>query len=348
MMNEQKKVTVVIPNLNGMNYLEGCLTSLRKQSEQSFETILIDNGSSDGSVPYVREHFPEVKVRAYHRNTGFCHAVNDGILLADTPYVLLLNNDTVCREDLLKNLLSAMEEGGREVFSCCAKLVSMKDPGRIDDAGDFVCALGWAFARGKGMPSSDFTRQEECFACCAAAAMYRRDAFRRVGLFDEKHFAYLEDIDIGWRARRLGMRNLYVPSALVFHAGSATTGSRHNEFKVRQAAGNSLYMLWKNMPAWQLLLNGPMIMAGILIKAAYFARLGLGKAYLSGLGRGFSLIRGIRAGSGCPAGMQLKERMKDAAILMEEDGAQDPRLQALWKIQLQLFRGLPLLLENRR
>lgn len=144
------------------------------------------------------------------------------------------------------------------------------------------------------------------------------------------------------------MRNLYVPSALVFHAGSATTGSRHNEFKVRQAAGNSLYMLWKNMPAWQLLLNGPMIMAGILIKAAYFARLGLGKAYLSGLGRGFSLIRGIRAGSGCPAGMQLKERMKDAAILMEEDGAQDPRLQALWKIQLQLFRGLPLLLENRR
>lgn len=346
MMNEKKKITVVIPNLNGMKYLEGCLGSLRRQSEQDFETILIDNGSSDGSVEYVRSGFPEVKVRAYHRNTGFCHAVNDGILLAKTPYVLLLNNDTVLSEDLLKNLLSAMEEGGGKVFSCCSKLVSMKEPDRLDDAGDYVCALGWAFARGKGQSSDLYSSEEECFASCAAAALYRREVFEEIGLFDEKHFAYLEDIDIGWRAKRLGYRNLYVPSAVVYHAGSATSGSRYNEFKVRQSSGNNLYMLFKNMPIWQLAFNAPMIIAGILIKSAYFVKMGFGKAYFSGLFRGIRMTSGLRPGSGAPLTEPMQIRMKNAGFCMRQPS--EPKLSALLKIQTELFRGLLLLTKTRR
>ncbi len=346
MMNDKKKITVVIPNLNGMKYLEGCLESLRKQTWQGFETILIDNGSSDGSVEYVRSCFPEVRVRAYHRNTGFCHAVNDGILLAKTPYVLLLNNDTVLDEDLLKNLLSAMEEGGGKVFSCCSKLVSMKQPDQLDDAGDYMCALGWAFARGKGLSSSLYNTEEECFASCAAAALYRREIFGQIGLFDEKHFAYLEDIDIGWRAKRLGYRNLYVPAAIVYHAGSATSGSRYNDFKVRQAAGNSLYMNYKNMPLWQLALNAPMITAGILIKAVYFTKKGFGKAYLSGLARGIGLMRGVRPGSGAPVTEQMQIRMKNAGFCRKP--SEEPKLSALIRIQIELFRGLLLLTKTRR
>jgi len=346
MMNEMKKVTVVIPNLNGRKYLEGCLSSLREQSFRAFDTILLDNGSSDGSVEYVRKNFPEVKVRAYRENTGFCHAVNDGILLSKTPFVLLLNNDTAFGPDLLKNLLSAMERGGEKVFSCCAKLVSMKEPDKLDDAGDFVCALGWAFARGKGRDSSLYVREEECFACCAAAALYRRSILEEIGLFDEKHFAYLEDIDIGWRARTRGYVNLFVPKAIVFHAGSATSGSRYNDFKVRQAAGNSLYTIYKNMPLWQLVLNAPGILSGILVKGLYFAKKGFGKAYVAGLLRGIRLTATADAGQGPEISPSLQHRMEKADF--PESTGRRAAPGTLLRIQAELFRSLFLLLQSWR
>ena len=341
-----KKVTVVIPNLNGMKYLGDCLLSLRRQSMQNFDIILLDNGSTDGSVAYVRQHFPEVRVRAYRENTGFCHAVNDGILLARTPYVLLLNNDTVCGREMLRALLDACEEGGDQVFSCCAKLISLREPDRLDDAGDYFCALGWAFARGKGKSARLYSRQEECFACCAAAALYRREVFDRIGLFDEKHFAYLEDMDIGWRAKAAGYRNLYVPAAHVLHAGSATSGSRYNDFKVRQASGNNLYMIVKNMPSWQLALNAPSLAAGILIKAVWFAKKGFGRAYLSGLGRGLSMIRGIRAGDGpvCTSGMSERR----SAAGMSERPVWKKSVRSCMRIQLDMLKGLILLAETWR
>lgn len=345
-MSDMKKITVVIPNLNGMKYLEGCLSSLRNQSEQSFDTILIDNGSGDGSVEYVRKHYPEVKVRAYRRNTGFCRAVNDGILLAKTPYVFLLNNDTVLEKDVLRTLLSAIERGGGRVFSCCARLVSLSDPGKMDDAGDFFCAFGWAFARGKGKSSSLYGREEDCFASCAAAALYRKDIFDRIGLFDERHFAYLEDIDIGFRAKVCGYRNLYVPSATVLHAGSATSGSRYNEFNVRQAAGNNLYMIWKNMPVWQLAVNAPLFLAGTVVKAAYFAKKGLLRPYLRGLTEGLSKTKGIPAGQGpaWPNAIRERRRMAGMTELPSEKGSLLCRI----KIQMDMLRGLVPLLETWR
>ena len=170
-----KDITIVIPNLNGMRWLEGCLGSLRKQTDRDFETILIDNGSDDGSVDFVRESFPEVKVRAYHRNTGFCRAVNAGIRMSRSRYVLLLNNDTVCSERMVEELHRAMDADEKR-FSCAAKMIRLSDPSVLDDAGDFYCALGWAFARGKGQDAGRYSGAQEIFACCAAAAIYRRSA----------------------------------------------------------------------------------------------------------------------------------------------------------------------------
>ena len=144
-----KSITIVIPNYNGMKFLQGCLDSLREQTDQDFETVMIDNGSSDESVSYVRENYPEVKIRAYHRNTGFCAAVNAGIRLSRAPYVLLLNNDVVCGPDMVAQLHHAIARR-EDTFSCCAKLIQMYDPTKLDDAGDYYSALGWAFARGKG------------------------------------------------------------------------------------------------------------------------------------------------------------------------------------------------------
>ena len=282
------KVTVVIPNWNGMAYLENCLLSLQDQTMKDFGIILIDNGSEDGSVDFVRERFPAVRIRAFHRNTGFCRAVNEGIRLCGTPYVILLNNDTVCDRHFVEKLYEAISER-EDTFSVASRMMQMDDPGRIDDAGDFYCAFGWAFADGRGLDASRRARPRKVFASCAGAAIYRTDLVIELGMFDERHFAYLEDIDIGWRALRAGYVNRYEPGAAVLHAGSATTGSAYNPFKTKLAAANSVYIIRKNMPVWQIVLDLPLILAGFMVKTVFFLRKGLAGEYLAGLLRGLKL-----------------------------------------------------------
>lgn len=280
--------TVVIPNLNGMRYLKGCLDSLMTQSRQDFSVILIDNGSVDGSADYVELHYPGVTVRRYETNRGFCCAVNEGIRMADTPYVILLNNDTACETSFVENLVAAMEEK-KDCFSCASRMVRMDDPERMDNGGDYYCAFGWAYAWGKGRPAVRYDKRREIFSACAGAAIYRRSVFDEIGLFDEAHFAYLEDVDIAYRARIAGYRNFYIPEAVVRHVGSATSGSVYNEFKIQYSSRNSVYLIYKNMPWLQILLNLPFLTVGFLIKMIFFARKGYFKEYAAGLGEGFRL-----------------------------------------------------------
>jgi GT2 family glycosyltransferase len=252
----------------------------------------VDNGSTDGSAEYVEQHFPEVTLIRMGENTGFCGAVNAGIRASgDAAYVILLNNDTEAEPDFTGALVAAME-GDPAIFSAQAKMLKMDDPEKMDDAGDFYCALGWAFARGKGQDAGRYSQPQEIFACCAAAAIYRRSMLEETGLLDERHFAYLEDIDLGYRAQIHGFRNWYIPSAVVYHAGSATSGSAHNAFKVKLASRNSVYLIWKNMPGWQILLNAPLLVLGFSVKSLYFTKLGLGKEYVRGLAKGLSMCTG--------------------------------------------------------
>ncbi|MDD2958067.1 MAG: glycosyltransferase family 2 protein [Lachnospiraceae bacterium] len=285
-----QEVTVIIPNLNGMPYLKQCLDSLRNQSFSDFEVILIDNGSKDEGVSFVRQNYPEVKVKQFAENTGFCHAVNAGIRMAKTPFVLLLNNDTVCGERFVEELWLAIRELP-DCFSCASKILQMHHPELMDDGGDYYCALGWAYAAGKGKPAFGYDRKRKIFAACAAAAIYRREVLLEIGLFDERHFAYLEDIDVAYRAKIAGYQNWYIPSAVVYHVGSATSGSAYNEFKVRYSSRNSVYLIGKNMPFLQILLNLPFLLAGYLIKTVFFARKGFLKTYVTGLFRGAAMIR---------------------------------------------------------
>lgn len=282
------KTTVVIPNYNGISYLEDCLNFLRRSQKTEFDTIMVDNGSTDASVAFVKERFPWVKVIELAENTGFSHAVNVGIREAVTPYVLLLNNDTVMEHDFVFCMEQAMEEHP-EYFSFSSKMLCMKQPEVIDDAGDYYCALGWAFARGKGKSATRFTAAGDVFAACAGAAIYRREVFSQIGYFDVLHFAYLEDIDIGYRARLRGYKNGYCPQAIVYHAGSGFSGSRYNEFKINLSAQNSVYLIAKNMPLLQLLLNAPFLVAGFLIKLLFFVKKGFGRVYIRGLWRGIRL-----------------------------------------------------------
>ena len=287
------KVTVVIPNYNGIRYIADCLDALLAGTALP-RLIVVDNGSADGSFELVRDRYPQVTLLRLRANTGFCHAVNSGLRIARTRYVILLNNDTRADMGFVQALYEAIAQCGR-AFSASAKMLSMKDPEVIDDAGDLYCALGWAFARGKAQSRDRYTRGDAVFSACGGAAIYRREVFEKIGYFDERHFCYLEDVDIGWRAMLHGYRNIYAPQAIVYHAGSASSGAVHNPFKELMTAGNNAYLLYKNMPPFQYALNRPLIALGVHIKRAYFARKGLGASYEAGLARGEALIARARA-----------------------------------------------------
>ncbi len=282
------KTTVVIPNYNGRDYLRDCLTSLLEGSVVP-AIIVVDNGSADESTAMVKDEFPMVKLIALPENCGFSAAVNIGIRAAGTEYVFLLNNDTVVLKDTIEELEAAMERHPN-AFSVAAKMLQMKNPELIDSAGDFYCALGWAFARGKDRKTEAFSKETPVFSSCAGAALYRKAVFEEIGDFDEKHFAYLEDIDVGYRANIHGYRSFYAPSSVVLHAGSGSSGSRHNKFKVALSSRNSIYLIYKNMPTLQMLLNLPFLFLGYLVKLLFFLKKGLGADYMKGLGKGFQLV----------------------------------------------------------
>lgn len=277
------KSTVVIPNYNGISYIKNCLDSLLVERERKeFAIIVVDNNSTDGSRELVRERYPQVDLICFEENTGFCKAVNAGITASRTEFVILLNNDTTVEDGFVLALEEAMERYPK-AFSVGAKLVDMKNPGIVDDAGDFYCALGWAFARGTGNTSDKYTKEIEVFSACAGAAIYRKSVLDKIGYFDELHFAYLEDLDIGYRAKIHGYRNYFTPNAVVHHAGSASSGSRHNAFKVDLSSKNSVYVIYKNMPLLQQIINLPFFMLGYFVKWLFFFRKGLGKNYAKGV-----------------------------------------------------------------
>jgi GT2 family glycosyltransferase len=283
-----QEVTVVIPNLNGKAHLRACLDSLRRQSAEPFTVIVVDNGSDDGSVELVREEYPEVILEAFDRNYGFCRAVNRGIEMTKTPYVILLNNDTVCEKNFVRELTAAIRRMP-DCFSCASRMVQMRDPERMDNGGDYYCALGWAFAYGKDRPARNYGKKREIFSACAGAAIYRRAVFDEIGFFDEAHFAYLEDVDVAYRAKIAGYRNFYIPEAVVRHVGSATSGSVYNEFKIRHSSRNNIYLIYKNMPWPQILLNLPLLAVGFFVKMLFFIRKGYGREYVGGLLKGIRL-----------------------------------------------------------
>lgn len=281
------KVSVVIPNYNGKHFIDGCIESLRKQTMHNFEIIVVDNGSVDGSIPYIKEHYPDIVLIDMKENTGFSGAVNEGIKYAKAPYIFLLNNDTECEPDCIEHLCKTMEKK-ETIFSVASKMIQYHNRQLLDSAGDIYTMVGWAFNRGNGKNVSRYEKEERVFTACAGAALYRKSVFDVIGVFDEQFFAYREDIEIGVRGRIFGYENWYCPNAIVYHIGSGTSGSKHNEFKVKLGVRNNLYFNYKTMPLLFLVWNFPFFFLGYMIKGIYFTKKGLGKAYIKGVKEGIS------------------------------------------------------------
>ena len=184
-------------------------------------------------------------------------------------------------------------EKEKDAFSVNAMMLSMANPEVVDGAGDYYCALGWAYAYGKDKSADKIVQQgighRKLFSCCAGASIYRKKVFDEIGLFDEEHFAYLEDVDIGYRARLAGYKNYFEPIAMCEHAGSGSSGSRYNEFKISLSSRNSIYLIRKNMPLLQRIINVPFFVIGFGIKLLFFCLKGYGEVYLKGLFEGFKL-----------------------------------------------------------
>lgn len=276
----EKKVTIIIPNYNGLSFMEPCMAALERQTCRDFDVLVVDNGSTDGSVEWLKER--EIPSVFLEENTGFSGAVNTGIRAAKTAYVILLNNDTEAEPDYVAGLLRAIESSGR-IFSVSPKMIQLHHRELMDDAGDMYSIMGWAYQRGVGQEVSRYDRPCHIFSACAGAAIYRREVFEEIGYFDEMHFAYLEDIDVGYRAKIAGYYNRYCPQAVVYHVGSGTSGSKYNSFKVRLAARNNVYLNYKNMPPLQLAVNSLPIALGILGKYGFFKKLGFERDYVEGI-----------------------------------------------------------------
>ena len=309
------KTTILIPNYNGIKFIENCLDSIMEM-EEKYPVIIVDNGSCDGSDQLILDKYAsgdstsdgfihqsnhsadhnQITLIKLSENTGFCHAVNVGINAVKTPYVFLLNNDTVVKKDTI-SVLERRIESSKKIFSVQSLILNLYNQDLIDDAGDTYSALGWARAIGKDRDYKEFLSTKEVkqdnakqvFACCGAAVLYRCEIFDDIGTFDENHFAYLEDIDLGYRARINGYINLCEPESIIFHAGSGTSGSRHNRFKVDLSAKNNVYLIYKNMPLLQMIINLPLLILGFCAKIVFFCLKGMGLTYIKGLAKGFAL-----------------------------------------------------------
>ena len=288
------KATIVLPNLNGAGWLRPCVESLYAQTEQDFELVIVDNGSTDESLAVARE-FAAVRANCTlvenGENTGFSAAVNQGIRAAKAPYVLLYNNDAFARPDMLERMLAAMEADAR-VFSVQALMLRHREPKKADDAGDYMTILGWACKRGDGLPAARYQKPRRIFSSCGGAALYRRAMLDEIGLFDEHFFAYLEDVDIGWRANNAGYRNRLEPAAVCTHICGATTsgetGEKYNDFKSVQSGRNNLLLPYKNMPLLMLVLNFPFLLLGYLVKTLFFTLRGFGRPWRQGMREAFA------------------------------------------------------------
>lgn len=248
--------SVIILNWNGRHLLEECLSSIRSQTFMDFETIVVDNGSTDGSVEFLREQYGKcIRIVGLSSNEGWAGGNNHGIKAATGEYLLLLNNDA----SLEANLFDRLREGirrhpGAGMFT--PKILNYYDRTLLDNTGHVIYLDGTARGRGRmRKDGEEFGREEEVLCPSGAAGVYHREIFDRVGLIDERYFAYGEDTELGLRARRAGYVCYYIPTAVVYHKYSASGGS-YTPQKVYWVERNRIWTVVKAFP-WYLALLSP-------------------------------------------------------------------------------------------
>jgi GT2 family glycosyltransferase len=248
--------------------LQTCLEALAAQTFSDFAIFVVDNGSEDDSVAWIRENHRSIRVIENAQNRGFAAPVNQGIEASSSRYVAVLNNDAEPLPGWLEALVQAAE-GDERVGMCASRMMFADRPAVINSTGLCIdrVAIVWD-RRGGEIEDGRETEPVEVLGPCGGAALYRREMLQQVGLFDEDFFAYLEDADLAWRARQLGWRCLYVPAAHVMHRHSATS-REGSPFKSFHLGRNKVWMVVKNYPFRSLWYAVPLVILYDLAAAFY-------------------------------------------------------------------------------
>ena len=264
-------ISIIVVSWNSKLYLSHCLSSLLRQTIQDFEVILVDNGSTDNSLDSVKSQWCDLHlvVERLNENLGFAVANNIGARLARGKYLALLNADAFPEPDWLEQLLKAAENNPQFTFFA-SRQIQANTPELLDGTGDAYHVSGLAWRQNYNRPAAENgTQPGEVFSACAAAALYSRDDFLKVGGFDEDYFSYFEDVDLSFRLRLTGGRCLYVPQAVVYHVGSASTGN-DSDFSIYHGYRNLVWTFFKDMPASLFWIYLPRHILMIVYKSAVF------------------------------------------------------------------------------
>lgn len=284
------KISVLISTWNSAKHLPRCLESLANQTFIDYEVLVVDNGSTDGSLDGLENHWPNIKITRLDKNVGFAAANNLGARMANGKWLALLNSDAFPEPDWLEQLIKAAENNP-EFKSFASRQVQAHDHRFLDGAGDAYHVSGMAWRQCLGYPADRYGLESaEVFSPCAAAALYSREDYLKVGGFDEDFFSYLEDVDLGFRLRLQGYRCLYVPEAVVYHVGSASLGVA-SDFAFYHAHRNLIWSFVQNMPTrmfWKYL---PAHIMANLIYLVYYSLQPQGQAIRRGK---WAAIRGLR------------------------------------------------------
>ncbi len=289
------KATIVIPNLNGKGWLEDSIASIFAQTEQDFELIVVDNGSTDESLAIAQSFADRANYTLIENaeNTGFSHAVNQGIAVAKGEFVVLFNNDAFAEPDWLAQLIQTAQKNPK-IFAVQSLMIRHYERELADDAGDYVNLLAFACKEGDGRYASRYTKEKRIFSACGGASLYRKSILDEIGVFDETFFAYFEDVDLSWRANNAGYRCVLCPAAKCYHICGATTGAvRYNGFKSTQSGRNSLLLPYKNQPLLMLALNFVPQALGYALKTTAFYRKGYKAEWNKGMREGFAAFKTV-------------------------------------------------------
>jgi GT2 family glycosyltransferase len=238
--------SIVIPNWNGAAHLPACLNALQRQTRADFETIVVDNGSTDHSLELLSKRYPTVQVVALPHNRGYAGGCNIGLQAASGRVLVILNNDTEVEPSWLAELSSALE-GNPQAGMATPKVLLWDDRSRLHTTGDYVRTNGIPDSRGVWETDlGQYDDQTYVFGASGVAPAYRREMLDDIGLFDEQFVSYCEDVDLSWRAQLAGYRCVYAPRAVLYHKVSATGKGAIRSFYV---ARNTIWTLIKNLPS---------------------------------------------------------------------------------------------------
>jgi len=270
-------VSAIVVNWNGKEYLKDCLQSLQAQAFSDFEVILVDNGSSDGSIEYIQQNFSGwVQVLGNARNEGFSGGNNRGIRVASGKYIVLLNNDARADARWLEELVKIAEEFPKAGM-LASKIYLQEGSKIIDNVGHLIYRDGLNRGRGRlEVDHGQYENQEEVLFPSGCAALYRREMLEEVGLFDEDFFAYGDDTDLGLKGRLAGWKCLYVPKAVVYHRYSQSSGP-YSPLKAFYVERNRVWIAVKYLPL-SVLLESPFYTLLRFVLQGYGALTGRGAA----------------------------------------------------------------------